>query len=107
MQNPASGGITNGNNGGNFVLPFIDELDGDNRNAKLTEDRYEIYVNQEYVGNKTLLNENDTLGDVDDFLKVQGFTNFQSSLSGDHYVIEASDKSEDIKNAISVYLHNR
>ncbi len=81
---------------------------GEGDNAKLMEDRYEIYVNNDLVGNKTLLNQNDTLEDVDDFLKQQGIKNFHSSLEGDHYRIDTSDEYiDEIKNALSVYLNNR
>lgn len=77
-----------------------------NEGAKLFEDRYEVYVNNDFVGYKTLLNQNDTLMDVDDFLKNQGLGQFQSNLEGDHYHIDAQD-GETIKGALNVYLDNR
>jgi hypothetical protein len=77
-----------------------------NEGAKLFEDRYEVYVNSDFVGYKTLLNQNDTLTDVDDYLKNQGIGQFQSTLDGDHYHIQ-SPNGELIKGALNVYLHNR
>jgi hypothetical protein len=74
--------------------------------AKLFEDRYEVYVNSDFVGYKTLLNQNDTLKDVDDFLKNQGIGQFQSNLDGDHYHIQ-SPNGDLIKGALNVYFNNR
>jgi hypothetical protein len=76
--------------------------------AKINEDRYELYVNNHLVGNKSLLNQSDKIDDVDDFLKTQGFTNFKTNLDGDHYQIEASDEDrQGIIDALSVYVNNR
>ena len=91
----------------NYLFNF-DALSGDENNAKLNEDRYELYVNSQYIGNKTLLNAGDKLSDVDDFLKAQGFSNFTSKLNGDHYEIEAAaDDQNGIQDALSVYVRNR
>lgn len=86
-----------------FSIATNNSVSGD---TKLSEDRYEIYVNDNFVGYKTLLNVNDTMSDVDDFLKSQGFNGFQSQLDGDHYYIKTSD-SDRIKDALNVYCHNR
>jgi hypothetical protein len=75
-------------------------------NAKLSEDRYEIYVNNDFIGYKSLMNTSDDLSDVDDFLKSQGIKEFQSQLDGDHYHISASE-TERIKDVLSVYCQNR
>jgi len=91
----------------NYFFNF-DALSGDENNAKLNHDRYELYVNNQYIGNKTLLNANDKISDVDDYLKAQGYTNFTTSLKGDHYEIEAAaDDQSGIQDAISVYVRNR
>ncbi|MDZ5472759.1 hypothetical protein SM124_13585 [Bacillus sp. 31A1R] len=76
--------------------------------TKLTEDRYELYVNNEFVGYKTLLNQSDNLKDVNDFLQRQGFQQFTSDLEGDHYNISTeSDLVQPIKDALGVYCSNR
>ncbi|MCA1032167.1 hypothetical protein LCL95_14110 [Bacillus timonensis] len=76
--------------------------------SKINEDRYEVFVNDELIGHKTLSNPSDKLSDVDDFLKQQGFQSFSSSVEGDHYHIKADDQDrDDIEEAISVYLSNR
>jgi hypothetical protein len=87
-----------------FGLAFTDYLSDDNN--KLSEDRYEIYVNEDFVGYKTLFNASDTLSDVDDFLKSQGIENFQSKLDGDHYYIQANETKR-VKEAINIYCQNR
>ena len=82
--------------------------DNDGNTTKINEDRYELYVNNHLVGNKSLLNQSDKINDVDDFLKTQGFTNFKTNLDGDHYQIEASDEDrQGIIDALSVYVNNR
>jgi hypothetical protein len=88
-------------------IPFYDINEPD-LNQKLTGDDYEILLNNHYVGNKKLLYQNDSMTDVDDFLKQQGYTEFQSKLEGDHYHIQTSEQYEgDIKNALTVYINNR
>ncbi|MFC5465726.1 hypothetical protein [Lederbergia graminis] len=80
----------------------------DNGDAKLYEDRYQLYVNGDYIGDKTLKNMSDNLSDVDSFLKNKGFRQFKSQLEGDHYNIEAStDEAEGISDALFVYVNNR
>jgi hypothetical protein len=74
--------------------------------SKLSEDRYEIYVNDDFVGYKTLFNASDSLADVDDFLKTQGVQNFSSELDGDHYNIKATE-TDQIKEILDVYCQNR
>ncbi|MFS0863050.1 hypothetical protein [Fredinandcohnia sp. 179-A 10B2 NHS] len=84
-------------------------LDSDSfDNAKLTEDRYEVFVNGELVGNKTLLNQNDSLTDIDDFLRAKGFSTYTTTQNGDHYDIQVSEvERKDIKDTLQVYLNNR
>lgn len=84
----------------------ITAINLDNSNSKLSEDRYEVYVNNDFVGYKTLFNESDRLADVDDFLKSQGVLNFSSELDGDHYKIKA-DESSRVKDILNVYCQNR
>ncbi|MFD2443605.1 hypothetical protein ACFSO7_06335 [Bacillus sp. CGMCC 1.16607] len=74
--------------------------------TKLSDDRYEIYVNDDFIGFKTLSNVTDTLDDVDDFLNSQGINGFQSHLDGDHYKIISYD-TDRIKDVLKVYCHNR
>ncbi|MHC0037121.1 hypothetical protein [Pseudoneobacillus sp. C159] len=80
------------------------DLSGDDSN--LNEDRYEIYVNNDFIGYKTLLNASDELRDVDDFIKRQGLKNFQTEQHGDHYHIR-TDEVERMKAIIDVYCQNR
>lgn len=86
--------------GGNFFTS-ADLADG-----KLQDDRYEIYVNDEFVGYKTLLNQSDSIEDVDDFLKQQGTKEFTGQLDGNHYYIQTND-ANNVKDVLRVYCHNR
>jgi hypothetical protein len=93
----------------NDIYPFPiagSNLDSQN-DVKLNEDTYEVYVNEDLVGHKTITSTGDKLSDVDDFLRIQGLHNFSSSLSGDHYLIKTDGDNEGLKNALIVYFNNR
>jgi hypothetical protein len=98
--------ITQGNGGYNDVFAF-DEIES-GADSKLNEDRYEVFVNQEFVGHKTLLNQGDHLSDIDHFLKSQGISSIKASLDGDHYLIETSQEDRTkASDALKVYFNNR
>jgi hypothetical protein len=95
------------NNNGNNMLPFIG-VDSDTiSDVKLNEDQYEVYVNGDFVGRKTLKTQGEDLSDIDDFLRNQGFSDFITSIDGDHYTIHVDHQDDDISNALSVYFNNR
>jgi hypothetical protein len=81
-------------------------LSGISEDAKLTEDRYEIYLNQDFIGYKSLLNTSDELSDIDDFLKNQGIHEFQTRLDGDHYYV-TSTNDDRIRDVLTIYFQNR
>ncbi|MCM3693469.1 hypothetical protein [Neobacillus niacini] len=95
------------NNNGNNMLPFIGVDSDANGNVKLNEDQYEVYVNGVFVGSKTLKTQGEDLSDIDDFLRIQGFSDFTSFVDGDHYMIHVDHQDNDISNALSVYFNNR
>ncbi|UII56359.1 hypothetical protein LS684_02410 [Cytobacillus spongiae] len=76
--------------------------------SKLAEDQYELYVNEDFIGYKTLYHQLDDLRDVDEFLKRQGIDDFSSKLEGDHYYIDANgENAERVKEVLEVYCQNR
>lgn len=75
--------------------------------SKISHDRYDVYVNQDYIGQKTLLSAQESVQDIDDFLKNEGFGNVQSYLDGDHYYIRAVENEHAVANVLKVYLQNR
>jgi hypothetical protein len=94
---------TNGNNMNPFIITDFDASTG----VKLNEDTYEVFVNGSFVGRKTLKNQGENLSDIDDFLRNQGFSDFTTSVDGDHYMIEVSNQEDNFSNALSVYFNNR
>ncbi|MFP7299676.1 hypothetical protein [Neobacillus niacini] len=96
-----------GNNNSNNMLPLTNVDNKEINDVKLNEDQYEVYVNGDFVGRKTLKTQGENLTDIDDFLRNQGFSNFTSSVDGDHYKIQADQQSNDLSNALSVYFNNR
>jgi hypothetical protein len=82
-------------------------LFNDQSNTQLSHDRYDVYVNQDYIGQKYLLTAQESVQDIDDFLRNEGHSNFQSYLDGDHYYIKAVNNEHDVANVLKVYLQNR
>lgn len=95
--------------GGPWSLPFtmgVNE-DGD-KFSKMTHDKYEVYVNDDFVGHKTLVAQTEKVEDIDDYLKTQGFKNFSSVLEGNLYKINCVEvDSRRMKEVLSVYLKIR
>ena len=88
-------------------LPFMNANFDSDADVKLTEDRYEVFVNGNLVGLKSLKNPGEQLSDIDGFLRSQGLNDFSSSLDGDHYQIQTNGQDGDITNALNVYFNNR
>jgi hypothetical protein len=95
------------NNNGNNMLPFINTDMDSNSDVKLTEDQYEVYVNGVFIGRKTLKTQGEDLSDIDNFLRNQGFSDFTTSVDGDHYSIHVDHQDDDLSNALAVYFNNR
>lgn len=95
----------NPNDGYPFPILGVN-LDSENQ-VKLNEDTYEVYVNDEFVGHKTLKTAGEKLSDVEDFLRIQGIHDFSSTLRGDHFMIQTNGDFEHLKEALSVYFNNR
>ena len=93
--------------GGGIIPPYIFNNNNQDNEVKLNEDSYDIYVNGDHAGKKSLKNQGEHLSDIDDFLKQQGISEFVSSLDGDHYRIRTEGHERDIKDALEVYFHNR
>ncbi|WEG13054.1 hypothetical protein PU629_01470 [Pullulanibacillus sp. KACC 23026] len=82
-------------------------LNAEPLDMKLEHDRYEVYVNGDFVGIKTLLTQNEEVTDLNDFLREQGIKAFQAKTNGDHYEIHTDKMEEPIKDALQVYLQTR
>jgi hypothetical protein len=90
-----------------YPFPILGvDLDSENK-VKLNEDTFEVYVNDEFVGHKTLKSAGEKLSDIEDFLRIQGIDDFTSTVRGDHYLIQTSGDFEHLKSALSVYFENR
>lgn len=93
------------------IIPNFVEVSGDQHEQedKLYHDSYEVFVNGDYVGNKTLLTQVERLSDVDQHLKVNSFNNFKVETIGNHVDIKTDDLSEArrIKQNLNIYLNTR
>ena len=104
--NNGAGNSGSGVGGGVFPAYALNNANGENQ-VKLNEDQYDIYVNDDFVGQKSLKNQGEHLSDIDDFLKQQGITDFTASLDGDHYKIRTDGLNAEISDALQVYFNNR
>lgn len=104
--NNGAGNSGSGVGGGLFPAYALNNMDRENQ-VKLNEDQYDIYVNDDFVGQKSLKNQGENLSDIDDFLKHQGIGGFTSSLDGDHYKIKTDGSNAEITDALKVYFNNR
>ncbi|WDC83254.1 hypothetical protein PL321_10690 [Caloramator sp. mosi_1] len=91
---------------GMYVFPFAPFTNY--YDLKQEHDTYRIYVNGDYVGNKTLLSQGEDIKDIEGFLKSRGYKNIASQIEGNMYNIEVADELlEEIKRNLNVYLNNR
>ncbi|CAG9620072.1 hypothetical protein [Sutcliffiella rhizosphaerae] len=75
--------------------------------TKLSHDRYEIYVNGDFVGQKYLLSPREDVTSVYEFLHTHGYYDFLSNIDGDHFHIETTKKERELKHALQIYLNSR
>ncbi len=70
---------------------------------------YEVYVDEEFVGQKLLLGQSDSVQDVDFFLIQNGFQPFTSELEGERYRIYPTQKEQaaSMKEQLGIYLQVR
>ena len=98
-----------GNDFGNglFGIPlFISGNIGNN--AKLEEDSYRVYVNNDFVGSKVLYTQVEKIEDINKYLQNQGFNDFNTKLDGNRYSIRSEGtEAKHMKDTLQVYLHNR
>lgn len=97
------------NNGlSNFPLfnYFNSELLNGTRGDSIEHDSYHVYVNNDFVGDKVLIGENEGMEDVTSYLVNQGFENFSANLDGNHFNIYSND-TEKLKRTLNVYLKIR
>lgn len=86
------------------ILPGSDDV-----SAKIPDDSYDVYVNEDFVGKKTLVTQVEDIEDLSSHLQDQGFSNFSTDLEGDHYTLKVDDGGEAkrMKQHLEVYLQIR
>lgn len=75
--------------------------------GKISHDRYDVYVNDDFIGQKSLLTAQESVHDIDEFLMNEGHRDFHSYLDGDHYYIRSQANEKDLAHVLKVYLQNR
>ncbi|MED4015849.1 hypothetical protein ACWE42_22615 [Sutcliffiella cohnii] len=92
---------------GNTTFVGLGLINQNENFTKISHDRYEVYVNGDYVGQKPLLAASEDITSVNDFLHSHGYNNFVGHLDGDHYNIESNYRDDELKQALKIYLHTR
>jgi hypothetical protein len=97
-----------GSNGlyGNITPYPVGDADYD---MKQFRDFYEVYVNDEFIGNKVLVLENEDIHDVEGFLNSRGFKDYDTELDGIRFFIRTDDsyQAQVMKDNLHVYLQIR
>jgi hypothetical protein len=95
-------------NGSNNIPFYFGAINNEGR-ERIEHDSYEVYVNGDYVGEKTLISQGEKISDIDKHLKVADFKNFNEETIGNHVNIKTDDLEEarKIKQNLNIYLSIR
>lgn len=93
---------------GEFPFQYRGFVEAD-ETGKRPHETYDVFVNDQFVGQKVLLTQNDSITSVDDFLLKRGFQSFESQLDGIQYKIisDNEEEAQRMKQNLDVYLHIR
>jgi hypothetical protein len=100
------------NDGNRFFIfpPIINGVQDDRLREKMAHDRYNVYVNGDYVGDKILMTQGDGgWRSIEDYLKSRNFGNYSITCEGDRVYIDVEDEDEReaIRNHLRVYTQLR
>ena len=90
-------------------MPFFAGIEDEKNESRIDHDSYEVYVNGDYVGNKSLITQGEEISDIDKHLQLEGFKTFNEEVLGNHVDINTKDLDEAkrIKQNLNVYLKIR
>lgn len=96
-------------NGNSSGIPFFAGINDEKNEGKINHDSYEVYVNGDYVGNKSLITQGEEISDIDKHLQLDGFKSFDEKVMGNHVDIKTNDleQAKRIKQNLNVYLSIR
>lgn len=99
------------NEGGTFFLPvFVNDNDDRLEGGKVSHDYYNVYVNEDYVGDKISVAQGDGEWQaIEDYLKLNNFHNYTITQEGNQVYIDVDDEeeSEAIRDHLEVYTQIR
>jgi hypothetical protein len=94
-----------------FNYPVYPGLFFEDNEVKETDGKdhefYNIYVNGDFIGRKLLLEQNDKITDMANYLTQNEFSSFSSTVDGNNYYIVEEDKqmAMHMKKQLDVYLN--
>ncbi|GMA60104.1 hypothetical protein NZD89_11030 [Alicyclobacillus fastidiosus] len=92
-------------NAGSHALPFA-RAGGDEVNLPRAHGQYSVYLNNQFVGHKTLLRQVESPDDIGSYLERCNIGQFTTDVDGDHYKISATQDSvaRQIRTHLNAYL---
>ncbi|MFB5189901.1 hypothetical protein [Alicyclobacillus fastidiosus] len=92
-------------NGGSQALPFA-RAGGSEVNLPRAHERYSVYLNDQFVGHKTLLKQVQSPDEIGSYLNRCNIEQFTTDVEGDHYKISATHDSiaREIRTHLNAYL---
>jgi|GEM_PF-1362426 len=102
-------GGTGGTGYQNAAPLFFAENETEMEQLKMSHETYEVFVNDDFVGHKVLLNMNEEVEDIHSFLKSRGFFDYSAEKTGNEFRLSTDDtyQAELMKENLSVYLQIR
>ncbi|TCP20956.1 hypothetical protein EV207_1476 [Scopulibacillus darangshiensis] len=92
----------------NPFYPFhYDHDEQDESGWEKGPERYDVYVNNDFVGIKPLFAQNDRIQDLSDFINEQGISAFQASIDEGNYLIHTDEQFDQLKEVLTIYLQSR
>lgn len=95
---------------GGPYIPFVGDWGEGSEDHKPLSERYHVYVNGDYVGDKECAAQGDGgYHGITDYLKTRGFTGLSLDADGDRVRIHTEDtlQADEIKKHLGIYLHIR
>lgn len=87
-----------------LVYGGIKEVDG----MKMEHETYHVYVNNDFIGDKEIITQNDDVFNLEKYLKNEGFHKFDTKLEGNRFYIHSdATESRKMKDTLNVHLHIR
>lgn len=102
-----TGNTTDNNMGALPIIPAVFDGGEGASQGKLCEDRYEVFVNGDKVGDKIQRTQVEDSAYLQSYLQKNGFKGFNYEVQGDHIEIQTDQDPRHMKEILASYLSLR